>query len=83
VVIETVQGDTARYAGARKNELDLNCTAALLELGETARCVRLSGSALYGATRRYWHVEAIASSSARSSSGRVVALARARVTPRA
>lgn len=32
-----VQGDTARYAGARKNELDLNRTAAILNLQEVAR----------------------------------------------
>lgn len=32
-----VQGDTARYVGARKNELDLNRTAAVINLQEVAR----------------------------------------------
>lgn len=32
-----IQGDTARYAGVRKNELDLNRTAAILNLQEVAR----------------------------------------------
>lgn len=32
-----IQGDTARYAGARKNELDLNRTAAIANLHEVAR----------------------------------------------
>lgn len=35
--VGAVQGDTARYAGARKNELDLNRTAAILNLQEAAR----------------------------------------------
>lgn len=35
--IAAVQGDTARYVGARKNEFDLNRTAAILNLQETAR----------------------------------------------
>jgi hypothetical protein len=32
-----IQGDDARYAGARKNELDLNRTAAVINLQEIAR----------------------------------------------
>lgn len=32
-----IQGDTARYAGARKNELDLNRSAAIANLHEVAR----------------------------------------------
>jgi hypothetical protein len=35
--VDAIQGDTARYAGARKNELDLNRTAAILNLQEAAR----------------------------------------------
>jgi hypothetical protein len=35
--VASVQGETARYAGARKNELDLNRTAAILNLQEVAR----------------------------------------------
>jgi hypothetical protein len=35
--VECIQGDTARYAGVRKNELDLNRTAAILNLQEVAR----------------------------------------------
>ena len=35
--VGAIQGDTARYAGARKNELDLNRAAAVLNLQETAR----------------------------------------------
>lgn len=36
--VASIQGDTARYSGARKNELDLNRTAALINLQEVARC---------------------------------------------
>jgi hypothetical protein len=35
--VSSVQGNKARYAGARKNELDLNRTAAVLNLQEVAR----------------------------------------------
>lgn len=35
--IGAIQGDTARYAGARKNELDLNRSAAIANLHEVAR----------------------------------------------
>lgn len=35
--IGSIQGDTARYAGARKNELDLNRSAAIANLHEVAR----------------------------------------------
>lgn len=35
--VEATQGDTARYRGARKNELDLNRTAAIINLFEVAR----------------------------------------------
>lgn len=35
--IGAIQGDTARYKGARKNELDLNRTAAIANLLEVAR----------------------------------------------
>ncbi len=35
--IAAIQGDTARYAGARKNELDLNRSAAIANLHEVAR----------------------------------------------
>jgi hypothetical protein len=35
--VEATQGDTARYRGARKNELDLNRTAAVINLFEVAR----------------------------------------------
>jgi len=35
--IGATQGDTARYFGARKNELDLNRTAAIVNLQEVAR----------------------------------------------
>lgn len=35
--ISSIQGDTARYRGARKNELDLNRSAAIANLLETAR----------------------------------------------
>lgn len=35
--VEATQGDTARYRGARKNELDLNRTAAVVNLFEVAR----------------------------------------------
>jgi hypothetical protein len=35
--VGAVQGDTARYAGARKNELDLNRAAAVINLQEVAR----------------------------------------------
>jgi hypothetical protein len=32
-----IQGDNARYVGARKNELDLNRTAAVINLQEISR----------------------------------------------
>ena len=35
--VAATQGDTARYRGARKNELDLNRTAAVINLFEVAR----------------------------------------------
>lgn len=35
--VDATQGDTARYRGARKNELDLNRTAAVINLFEVAR----------------------------------------------
>jgi hypothetical protein len=35
--VAATQGDTARYRGARKNELDLNRTAAVVNLFEVAR----------------------------------------------
>jgi hypothetical protein len=35
--VGSIQGDTARYWGARKNELDLNRTAAIANLHEIAR----------------------------------------------
>ena len=35
--VSAVQGNKARYAGARKNELDLNRTASVLNLQEVAR----------------------------------------------
>lgn len=35
--VGSIQGDTARYAGARKNELDLNRTAAIVNLQEVRR----------------------------------------------
>ncbi len=35
--VTTVQGNKARYAGARKNELDLNRAAAVINLQEVAR----------------------------------------------
>jgi hypothetical protein len=38
--VEHVQGDTARYKGVRKNELDLNRTAAVVNLQEIARLRR-------------------------------------------
>jgi len=38
--IDAVQGDTARYKGTRKNELDVNRTAAVVNLQEVARLRR-------------------------------------------
>lgn len=38
--IDAVQGDSARYKGTRKNELDLNRTAAVVNLQEVARLRR-------------------------------------------
>lgn len=35
--IDSIQGNTARYSGARMNELDLNRTAAIVNLQEVAR----------------------------------------------
>jgi hypothetical protein len=38
--VGAIQGDKARYRGARKNELDLNRAAAIANLYEVARCRR-------------------------------------------